>query len=348
MIKSQFVSKDDKIAAFDPNGPAASDNLYGLPFSYAESETIVLPVPWEATVSYRTGTSKAPEAIKRASAQVDLFDPLLKDAWKRGIYMVEVDSELEDKAKETRLWTEEYLEGADTKTDGEDLLHKINQSSQEMIRWVKEHAIALLDDGKRVALLGGDHSTPEGFLQALAARHEDFGILQVDAHADLRQAYEGFEHSHASIMFNALKLPQVSVLTQVGVRDYCDEEHERIVNEQRVHCFFDQNLKFEQFEGSTWHQQCERIVATLPEKVYLSFDIDGLKPYLCPNTGTPVAGGLEIEEVLYLLKFLVASGRRLIGLDLNEVTPAKEGDWDANVGARLLYRLCNLMALSQE
>jgi agmatinase len=100
------------------------------------------------------------------------------------------------------------------------------------------------------------------------------------------------------------------------------------------------------FEGVTWKMICDDIVASLPMQVYLSFDIDGLDPKLCPNTGTPVPGGLELEQAVYLIRRVADSGRKIIGCDLNEVVPGLD-DWDANVGARLLYKMCNLMGKSQ-
>lgn len=346
MIKQMKLSKEEKIAGFDPNGLADSGSLYGLPFSYAESETIVLPVPWEATVSYGTGTAAAPEAVLEASAQVDLFDPFLKDAWQRGIYMAELDQELEDLGLKTRQLAEQHLAALERDSWDEDVLQRVNTNCREMVSWVKEQTLALLDDGKKVALLGGDHSTPLGFIQALSERFPEFGILQIDAHADLRNAYEGFQYSHASIMTNSLEVNAVKALTQVGIRDYCQEEYDRITSDERINTFFDEDLKFGQFNGVNWAKQCEQIISTLPHNVYISFDIDGLRPYLCPGTGTPVAGGFEVEEILFLIKSLVESGREIIGLDLNEVSPGQQGDWDANVGARLLYRLCNLMIKS--
>ena len=109
----------------------------------------------------------------------------------------------------------------------------------------------------------------------------------------------------------------------------------------RIVTFFDQALADARFSGETWGQQCARIVAALPQEVYVSFDIDGLDPALCPNTGTKVPGGLSFPMACALLKTLVGSGRRLVGFDLTEVAPSKDGsEWDENVGARLLYKLC--------
>lgn len=215
-----------------------------------------------------------------------------------------------------------------------------------MVELVKNETLHYLNQGKLVALLGGDHSTPLGYLQALASKYASFGILQIDAHADLRIAYEDFEYSHASVMYNALKIPQVEKLVQVGIRDYCQEEVDVMNAEgKRVKTFFDRDLKHDQFRGKTWKDQVGEIVDELPQNVFLSFDIDGLDPKLCPNTGTPVAGGFETEQVLFLVENVIASRRKLIGFDLNEVGPS-ENEWDENVGARLLYRLCNLLGKS--
>ncbi len=340
------MEKKEKIENFDPNGFATTTNLFGLPFNYAESETVVLPVPWEVTVSYSAGTAEGPEAVEKASLQVDLYDAFLPDAWKRGIFMLPTDQELSVKSYRFRQMAEQHISGLEAGEEDPEMLDEINEACAEMVEWTKMQCRQILADGKRLALLGGDHSTPLGYIHALAEKHQGFGILQIDAHADLRVAYEGFEYSHASIMYNALKTPQVEKLVQVGIRDFCQAENEMIRDSKgRIVTFFDRELKAGKFQGKSWDLQCEEIVAALPQKVYLSFDIDGLDPKLCPNTGTPVAGGFEVEEVLYLLEKLVHSGREIIGLDLNEVTPG-EDEWDANVGARLLYKLCNIMAAS--
>lgn len=340
------MTKEEKIKAFDPNGYSTNPQLFGLPFNYGESETVVIPVPWEVTVSYSAGTAKAPEAIRQASLQVDLYDPFLKDAWKKGIYMGEVNGELQNKSNALRAKAEEYIDalGEGKGADYSHHLMEINHSCAEMVEWVEKQCLDALNNDKRIVLLGGDHSTPLGYIKALGKHQGDFGILQIDAHADLRVAYEGFEFSHASIMHNALKEDFVTKLVQVGIRDYCEAEYETIqASEGRIKTFFDRDIKANQYKGYNWAQQCEYIIAQLPQKVYVSFDIDGLDPKLCPNTGTPVAGGFETEEVLYLLEQVVLSGRKIIGMDLNEVSPADD-EWDANVGARLLYRLCNIMA----
>jgi agmatinase len=131
----------------------------------------------------------------------------------------------------------------------------------------------------------------------------------------------------------------MSKLVQVGIRDVSEREVHLSDEHNRVKTFFDWNLKNESYHGKTWSQQVEEIIESLPKNVYISFDIDGLKPELCPHTGTPVAGGFELQEISYLFFKLVESGRKIIGFDLNEVAPGNEGDWDANVGARALWQL---------
>lgn len=344
---SKHLTKAEKIAQFDPNGLATGNRIYGLPFNKKEAEVIIFPVPWEVTVSYSGGTALGPEAVLEASKQVDLYDPYIPDAWKMGIYMAKIDNKWKERSEKYRQRAVAYLEALEVghvDKESEVLLDKINHSTAKMIAWVKEETQAFMEQGKLVLLLGGDHSTPLGYLKALAENHDNFGILQIDAHADLRFQYEGFHHSHASIMTNALEIEQVSKLVQVGIRDYCEEEVDFINNSKgRVVTYFDRDLKRAQYEGTTWKTQVENIINQLPDKVYVSFDIDGLDPKLCPNTGTPVAGGFETEQVLYLLERLCESGKTIIGMDLNEVAPGPHDEWDANVGARLLYRMANIL-----
>lgn len=342
------------VSDFDPNSVGLkSNNIFGLPSTPDNSELVLLPVPWEVTISYRDGTSRGPENIYDASMQVDLYDPDVKNGWQKGFYMMPIDKNIKKKSDYLRQCAEliisHLIEGGEIK-DNEQLcgkLREVNAGGEMLLHWVEEMIAIPLKQGKKVGLIGGDHSTPLGFIKALSHIHEDFGVLQIDAHADLREAYEGFTYSHASIMYNVLhRIPQVSKLVQVGIRDYCDEEVEMIEkNPDRVHTFFDKDLKERLFEGDTWKQLCEDIVSRLPQKVYISFDIDGLDPKLCPNTGTPVPGGFELDEVFYLFKTLKKSGREIIGFDLNEVSvgPNNADSIDGIVGARVLYKLCNYM-----
>ena len=340
----------EKIALFDPNAVAsAGAGLFGLPYSVSEARVVVVPVPWEVTVSYGGGTLKGPESIRAASMQVDLYDPELPGAWKLGVAMDTIPARLKSQSRELRKKAEKHIQqlAAGRPVDRKNITI-IDAACQRMIDHVRETTARHLAAGKMVALVGGDHSTPLGFMQALTAKYATFGVLQIDAHADLRDAYEGFTFSHASIMFNALKIKQIKRLVQVGIRDYCESEADLIRDSGgRVITHFDREIKDRVYSGKSIASIHRAIVKDLPRDVYISFDIDGLDPKLCPNTGTPVPGGFEFEEALHLIKTVVLSGRRIIGLDINEVSPGPD-EWDANVGARLLFRMINLMAKSQK
>lgn len=346
-----------RIEDFDPNAVATGDGIFGLPFDTEKARQIVVPVPWEATVSYRQGTAHAPSAVLEASKQVDLYDMDVKDAWKFGIAMDEIPQHLVDLNEKTRQAAQKHIERLQRGDDRENgaaladrenraVLAEINANCQRMNEWVRERSRIHLDRGKLVYVLGGDHSAPLGLIEELSDRHQNLGILHIDAHCDLRNAYEGFEFSHASIMFNVLERTNVDKLVQVGIRDFCEEEVELIEkSDGRIVFFPDRELKTRLFDGESWRTICDDIIEKLPQSVYVSFDIDGLDPKLCPSTGTPVPGGLEFEESLYLIGRVIKSGRRLVGFDLCEVVPGDD-DWDANVAARILYRVANLTVSS--
>lgn len=342
------------LSHFDPNGASnPKNNIFGLPFPEADARLVILPVPWEVTVSYNAGTARAADHIFKASLQVDLFDGDYPLAWRQGFFMRETDKKILMKSdylrKEAELYID-YISTGDEVSKNQFMcksLKEINEGGNFLNNWVYEKVKELLDKNKLIALLGGDHSTPLGYFRAIAERHPEFGILQIDAHCDLRKAFEGFTYSHASIMYNALnEIPQIQRLVQVGIRDYCEEEWQYISNSNhRVITYLDRDIKERQYEGQTWKQIADEIVEHLPQKVLISFDVDGLDPKLCPNTGTPVQGGFETEQIFYLFKRIHQSGRQIIGFDLNE-TGVAENDWDANVGARILFKLCNLLVAS--
>jgi agmatinase len=338
---------------FDPNGPANdSSGIFGLPYTEKEAELVLIPVPWDVTVSYTTGSGKGPAAILEASKQVDLFLQDVPNAWEHKIYMVPVPEELRKKSKKARKAAEQYiaflLDNPDVakSAEGKELLSVVNTACHEMNMWVYDTSKKYIRAKKKIALIGGDHSTPLGIITALSEVSE-FSVLHIDAHCDLRKAYEDFTYSHASIMFNVLKNKHIKNIVQVGIRDWCQEEQDIIGKSRgRVKAYFDENLKNEQYKGRSWSELCDEMISHLDKRVYISFDIDGLDPKLCPNTGTPVPGGLEYHQALMLIKKVVASGRKIVGFDVVEVAPGREDEWDANVGARLIYQMANQMLVS--
>lgn len=345
------------LSHFDPNAASnPNNNIFGLPFTEEDARLVILPVPWEVTVSYNAGTARAADHIFKASMQVDLFDPDAKEAWKQGFFMRTPDKKILLKSDYLRKEAELYI---DYISHGE-ILEKnlfmcksqrdINEGGNYLNKWVYEQTKQLINRNKLVAILGGDHSVVLGYFKALAEQHGEFGVLQIDAHCDLRKGYEWFTYSHASVMYNALQeIPSLTHLVQIGARDYCQEEWEYIHNNKnRVTTYFDKDIKERQFEGETWKQITDDIISKLPQKVLVSFDVDGLDPKLCPNTGTPVQGGFETEQIFYLLRKVVQSGRQLIGFDLVEIGVGDNNEWDANVGAHILWRLANMLVASNQ
>jgi agmatinase len=231
------------------------------------------------------------------------------------------------------------------------MLSRVNAISSHVNELVYAAATRLISKAKLVGVVGGDHSAPFGLMRAYAERYPGLGVLHFDAHCDLRIAYEGFTWSHASIMYNVIsRIPQVKRLVQIGIRDFCEQELEVVQRSRgRIVVHFDEALQRLKFEGRPWKTVVAKVLASLPKNVYISFDIDGLDPSLCPHTGTPVPGGLFFEEAVYVMAAVAKSGRRIVGFDLTEVSPGLEGDeWDANVGARLLYKMIGHTLLSQK
>ncbi len=342
---------------FDTEGAGDQDaGIFGLSFSASEANVVLIPVPWEPTTSYRKGTARGPAAIAAASPQLDLLDAGLAEfglsrPWAWGIHMLETDPQI-------RVWNEEATSRAagvierGGRISGDATLQLdlscVNELSHALDAHVKELASVQFASGKIVGIVGGDHSAPLGAIQAATEAHGAIGILHIDAHADLRVAYEGFERSHASIMHNVLETcPLVETLVQVGIRDLSEGEHRRATTDPRCRTYFDHVLHSRQHRGENWAGICRDIVGALPERVWVSFDIDGLDPQLCPNTGTPVPGGLSFPMAVELLTELRRQHRQVIGFDLCEVAPGAEGDeWDGNVGARILYKLCGIALAS--
>ncbi len=342
---------------FDPNQIGIPNgNIFGFPNSYEDAKIIIIPVPWDVTTSYTAGTAQGPQAILNASPQLDFYHRHQAQLWETGVYMLPISKEWQQINEQLRPQAKKIIDALENGlviSDDESLKtiqQHINEQTEALRKWVYREAAKIVAHQKIPIVLGGEHSSPLGLIDLLAHSYPEIGILQIDAHADLREAYEGFKHSHASIMYNALFNLNISSLVSVGIRDVCQAELDIVTTmQEQIHVFFDWEIKEEVYykRTKTWDRLCNEIIAPLPEKVYLSFDIDGLDPKLCPHTGTPVPGGLTFYEAMYLIEKVVASGREIIGADLCEVAPApspNNNEWDANVGARVLFELCCWMS----
>ncbi|OFZ12174.1 MAG: hypothetical protein A2Z20_09100 [Bdellovibrionales bacterium RBG_16_40_8] len=328
---------------------ASKRGIFGLETIKQRSHVILTPVPWEVTTSYGSGTSLGPQAILDASSQLDLFDLERGRATSGEVHLELEDPFFYQQNKKLKILAKKIISELDQfgelSTKSSSNLKKINLECAKMVRLIYEKTQAILRENKIPGLIGGDHSTSLGAIQAVSELFKgDIGVLHIDAHADLRSSYQGFQYSHASIMHNVCSLKiGPKKLVQVGIRDFCEEEFEYIKkNKMRIATYFDQHLKKSLFSGQAWNALCEKIISELPQNVYISFDIDGLSPEFCPHTGTPVPGGLSFDQAIYLLGALGRSGRKIVGFDLTEVAPGPSGEWDANVGARILFALCGL------
>ena len=255
----------------------------------------VVPVPFEQTTSYQQGTARGPAAILGASRQVEFHDEeLAAQPLRAGIHTAPFFP--------TRSDPEAFCHDLETAVDG----------------W---HA-----PGRVVGCLGGEHTVSVGPVRALARRHPGLGVLQIDAHADLRDAYGGSRFSHACV---ARRLVEVAPVVQVGIRALSTPEAAFLRSTDRVTTFMAHDAPTD---------LVARVVAALPDPVYVTIDIDGLDPSEAPGTGTPEPGGLRYREVLALLREVTRT-RRVVGFDLVEVRPLEDNAITEFLAARLIYKM---------
>lgn len=315
-----------------------ASGVFGLDVTEEEASLVLVPVSWDATASYQLGTAEAPAAILEASEQIDHFDLAFDRPYAKGICFLEENMRTKKLNREAHA-----LKGSPLSQ--EELIKRMNSLSEELNSIVEKETESKLKQGKIVGLIGGEHSCPYGFIKALSKKHKEFGILHVDAHFDLRKAYEGYKHSHASIMYNTLTdFPEAQKIVSFGIRDFCKAEYDfsqKLIKDGRSLVYFDRDLYRSKLKPEGFKEVVKEAISFLPQKVYISFDIDGLETQFCPSTGTPVPGGLHYNDACYLIEELAASGKEIIGFDLCEVAPDKTGmQWDENVAMRLLYKLC--------
>jgi agmatinase len=345
---------------FDPDAAGQpGSGIFGLPCTREESRIILTPVPFDATTSYGGGASAGPEAIRGASMQVDLYDLRLGRVYEAGIFMDEPDPRIALASQRARALAAPIIEQGGADESDAKAVAEIDAAGTLVNEVTYQRTLTVLREGKVPGLVGGDHSTPLGAIRACAEHAGPIGILHLDAHLDLRDAFEGMAWSHASIMHNVLRsVPRVVQMTQIGIRDFGEGELAAAkAAGDRVAVHFDQDWADAVARGAKYLDLVRAALKSLPPKVYVSFDIDALDPSLCPHTGTPVPGGLTFPQAALILHELAASGRQVVGFDLVEVCPGPEvlntggtpvpHEWDANVGARILYKLCGVAAANR-
>jgi len=295
--------------SFNPNGVGVKGSLFGLPFSSDEADIVIIPVPWDVTVSYGEGTALAPQHVLEASSQIDYEIPGKSKLYETKVALSEIPEMWLSKDEDLRPLAADYidwLEQGQNPEEAEEMskrLIKINAECAQLMDYVEQVTLDWKAHGKKTILLGGDHSAPP----------------------------------HASIMHNVLQEHAEVKLVQVGIRDYCEEERLKIEGEpNRIITFFDNTLKKERFEGISWQAQCDRIIAALPQYVYISIDIDVIDPAFAPATGNPEPGGLTSREFIYLIS-RINKMINLKAIDLVEINPDKDkGELTVKLGAKIL------------
>jgi agmatinase len=284
--------------------PLRPHNFLGLPDKLAgfeESEFAILPVPYEQTTTYQVGTKHAPEAIIAASQEVETFD-----------------EELKFEACQAGICTLNDLETATA--DAKRMLERIYQTTR-----------SLIGDGKKVVMIGGEHTISIGAVKASKERYPDLCVLQLDAHADLRDTYQENKYSHACVM---RRIGEICPFVGVGIRNLSREEHE-FIRQSKIDIFFDRDLA--DLDG--WY---EAVLDRLGPDVYLTLDLDFLDPSIMPSVGTPEPGGLLWYETLDFLRELV-NRKNVVGFDVVELCPVRGLGAPDFLAARLVYKIISYM-----
>ncbi|MCZ7555275.1 MAG: agmatinase [Bacteroidia bacterium] len=285
------------------------DNFLGIEEQYSTLETsqvAILQAPYEATVSYGKGTGLGPAALLEASHYVEFWDQ-------------EFHRELCFDVGIATLPAPDF--GGTTGRDMLDIL--------------EAQVTALLDLGKFVVTLGGEHSISTAPIAAHFRKYPAMSILQIDAHSDLRVEYEGSPWSHASVMARVIEFFPPGRLVQTGIRAQCREEYETI-RSRGIHTFFAGDIRRGRY-GQSWK---ERVLDALGDQVYITFDVDGLDPSVLLATGTPEPGGLLWDETIELLT-MVGATKRIVGFDVVELAPRSDLPYSSFVAAKLTYKMLN-------
>lgn len=261
---------------------------------YERSKIVILPVPYDGTSTWVKGADKGPQAIIDASDSIELYD--------------------------IETGTEVYKFGIHTAEPVLDL-----NTPEEMVEAVYQRAKSYLNDEKYLVTLGGEHSVSCGVIKAFSEKYDDLTVLQIDAHADLRDDYHGSIYNHACVMRRAQEHCKV---VQVGIRSMCIEEKPNMIRENM---FFAHEIR----DNSNWLLD---VVSRLGRKVYLSIDLDGFDPSVLPSTGTPEPGGLSWWQVADLIK-MVNHQRTIVGFDVVELCPNPSEKSSDLTASKLVYQI---------
>jgi len=276
--------------------------------SLETSQIAVVSAPYEHTVSYGGGAKHGPKGILEASAYVEFYDD-------------ETNREL---CFDAGIATLKPI------TFGK----KVDRSALDLI---EQQVDALLEMKKFVVTLGGEHTISTAPIASHYRAHPGMSILHFDAHSDLRQEYQGSIWSHASFMARVAEFFPTKRITQVGIRAQCKEEAD-FIRQKKINTFYASAIR-RGLHGQQWQKT---VVETLAKEVYITFDVDAFDPSIMPSTGTPEPDGLMYSETVDVIRQIIASGRRIVGLDVVELAPVRNVSHPDLTTARLIYKILNL------
>ncbi len=271
--------------------------------TYASAQIVVLPVPYEHTVSYGGGTGRGPRAILDASRYVEFYDEEIG----------------------TELSTSVGIATLPSLTLG-------NNTDEKAVTKIHGAVAKLLADGKFVTVLGGEHTISQAPIRAHRERYPDLSVVQFDAHADLRDTYEGSKFSHACVMARVCEFMDPAHVVQVGIRALSPEEAE-FISRSGITTLYAHRIR----ATEDWIQQ---ILQKLSQHVYVTFDVDAFDPSIMPSTGTPEPNGLFWSETMQLLR-LIGEQKRIVGCDVVEFAPNRSVRHPDYTAAKLTYKLMN-------
>lgn len=272
---------------------------------YAKAKAVIVPIPYEATTTYRKGCQQGPEAVLAASDQLEAYD-------------IELGQE---PCQEVGIYTTDYV--ADTRTNPD-------LPAATMLAQTTTKISQLLADDKFVVAIGGEHAITTGVVTAYRQKYSElFTVVQIDAHGDMRSSFEGSQHNHACVMRRVLELGLPTL--PVGIRAICQEEAE-LIQARQIPVIWAKDI----YQQADW---IERALAQIKTpKVFLTIDVDGLDPGLMPGVGTPEPGGLGWYETLHFLRRLFES-HDVIGCDVMELAPLGDSVVSEFTTAKLVYKL---------
>ncbi len=272
--------------------------------TFEQAKVVVLPVPYDSTTEYKSGTRDGPQAIIDASQYLELYD-------------TELDREISEAGIYTLPEAQPVMSGP-----------------EPMVERIYQIAGDLLDKGKLLAMLGGEHSLTLGTVKAYREKYPELSVLHLDAHADLRDQYQGTKYSHACVM---RRVWEVCPVVHAGIRSLSREEHE-FLSKRKIEPFY--------AGASTGPDFAARGLPTLSPQVYISIDLDVLDPAIMSAVGTPEPGGLSWQQVLELLR-AVADSKQIVGFDIMELCPQEGPNACAFLAAKLAYKLMGYAILTR-